>query len=245
MQQNKEEINKEDLNLLLSMVSIKNTKMQVFPKTNLKYSPPDISDEEKIQIFKEVLTTWNNKNYLSYYSNDLDLSPMLKLMKTKSDCKFNTNQVKYQMRGFYKYIALLPNKKDFSNIDKITSTQTYHLSTRFIKTADFQKKSFKTELQLQTPKKQKNEDVLPPTPKKRKNEYADDDVPPPKKSKLDSDYIASLPVNVFLMLYNLDAISLTGEYKKQVSLTLEQLNEINNTEIIIKLAKLNLIYFIK
>ena len=226
MQQNKEEFNKEDINLLLSIVNIKNT------QTNPKYSPPDISDEEKFKIFKEILTTWNNKNYLSYNSEDLDLSPMLKIMKTKSNWNFTKNQVKYQMRGFYKYIALLPNKKEFSNINKITSTLNYQLSTRFIKTPGFPKTPFKAEV----------------LPLKRQNEHTDEDVPPPKKSKLDStyyDYITSLPVNVFLMLYNLDAISLTGEYKKQVSLTMEQLTEINNTEIIIKLAKLNLIYFIK
>ena len=193
----------------------------------LKYSPPDISDEEKIPIFKEILTTWNNEKHISFNSDDLNLSPMLKFMKTKSNWNFTENQIKYQMRGFYKYIALLSNKKEFSNINKITSTQTYYLSTKHIKTSDV---------------------PISKAKEKRKNENVDDEIPPAKKSKLDStyfDYIKSLSINVFLMLYNMEAINLRGEYIKQVTLTMEQLKEINNTETIIKLAKMDLIYFMK
>jgi len=190
-----------------------------------KKAPPNITN--KNELFLKVLTTWSSKNFKTFSPEDL-----YAIAKNKISISISNGQLRYVMRGFYKYISEISDKSKFSNIDKITNSIYYRMAVKKPK----KKEEAKQEEEGEEEGEDEGED--------EGKEEEDDEVKPTKKQKtsnFDANYIKSLPYNVFKMLNTLGSINIKGEFIKTVYLNSYELDEINNTEIIINLVNMDVI----
>jgi hypothetical protein len=191
----------------------------------------------KNELFHKIFTMWSKKNYETYVASDLhSIATHVFSLHFNKILKFG--QVTHHLRGFYSYIS----KLDITKYPKI----------KIIKESF----SYANSMKLVTPDR-KPKVIIPQAPKRKNvqnddsnNESDEEMIKPPviKRMKFDSksasdiiNQIKKLSFNVFIMLNELGAINLKGEFIKKVKLDITKIKEIGNINTVMQLIELNII----
>jgi len=194
----------------------------------------DSSIEDKImnrnEQFHQIFTLWSKKNYQIYVASDLH-TIATDVFSSYFNKTLKFGQVTHNLRGFYSYISTLDSNK--------------YPEVKIIKESF----PFANAMKLITPDR-KPKIIIPQAPK-RKNIESDDkniNLPLIKRIKFEEktspniiNQITKLPFNVFIMLNELGAINLKGDFIKKVKLDITKVKEIGNINIVMQLVELNII----
>lgn len=189
------------------------------------------------ELFHKIFTLWSKKNYQTYVSNELH-SIAGDVFSSYFNKKLKFGQITHNLRGFYSYISKLDSTK-YPMIKIIKQSFPYTNSMKLV-----------------TPDR-KPKVIIPQAPKRKNiqkddssNESDDEIIKLPvikrmrfnNKSSLDIlNQVKKLPFNVFIMLNELGAINLKGEFIKKVKLDITKIKEIGNINTIMQLVELNII----
>ena len=213
--------------------------IKTFIDDNEYESDSSIEDKpvNKNELFHKIFTIWSKKNYETFVSSDMH-SIATDVFSSHFNKTLKFGQVTHHLRGFYNYISKLDSTK-FPKVKIIKESNSYSNS-----------------MKLFTPDR-KPKVIIPRAPKRKniKNDDSSDDsddemieLPVIKRKKFDVtsspdiiNQIKKLSFNVFIMLNELGAINLKGEFIKKVKLDITKVKEIGNINTIMQLVELNII----
>jgi hypothetical protein len=193
---------------------------------------------DKNELFYKIFTLWSKKNYETFVASDLH-SIATNVFSSHYNRKLKFGQVNHNLRGFYYYISKLDSNK-YPKIKIIKDSFPYANSMKNI-TPNRKPK-------LIVPKAPKRE-IIPYNESSYSSDDEDEINKPPiiKRMKFEDkssdiiNQIKKLPFNVFIMLNELNAINLKGEFIKKVKLDILKIKEIGNINTIMQLVELNII----
>jgi len=191
----------------------------------------------KNELFHKIFTIWSKKNYETYVSSEMH-SIATEVFSSHFNKTLKFGQVTHHLRGFYNYISKLDSTK-YPKVKIIKDSFSYSNS-----------------MKLFTPDR-KPKVIIPQAPKRKNiqndessNESDEEKIKLPvikrmkfnEKSSSDIlNQIKKLSFNVFIMLNELGAINLKGEFIKKVKLDITKVKEIGNINTIMQLIELNII----